>query len=159
MIIKLISVATIIFSCSYVGIKLSSALRLRIKLLGEMSAALSTIESYISTVKMPLNEIFQALSGIKGQTGEFFKSLVPGTSWKDQMSILNGLTAEDKKLLVKMSETLGSMDVAHQTKQISLTKNILDKTLSEAKTDLVTNSKVYRVMSFFVGVIISVLII
>lgn len=159
MIIKLISAAAIIISCSYVGFKLSNNLYKRVHLLSNILAAVSKIESCITTVRMPLSEIYSLLSSSKGTVGEFFSKLTPDTDWAEHIDILNGLAPQDKSAILGLSEKLGSLDYERQIDELRFTQNLLISLLDKAKSDMNENSKVYKSMSFFTGVVIAVLLI
>ena len=149
----------IVISCSYVGIKMSNLLRVRVRTLNEMLAAVGHIESYISTVRMPLSEIYGILAGTKGNIGEFFDGLVPGESWKKRLEKLSGLSPQDKQMLTEFSEKLGASGSESQLDELRLSKTRLEAALLQAKTDMNENSRIYRSMSFFAGVVIAVLLI
>ncbi len=159
MTVKIICAAVIVISCSYVGVKLAGALRLRVRMLTDMVAAVEQIESCIGTVRMPLSEIYATLSMTKGAAGEFFSKVKPGESWKKQLDILTGLTSRDKALLLDLSNKLGAYETERQLDEIRLAKVMLTDALSQAKSDMLENSKVYRAMSFFTGVVIAILLI
>lgn len=159
MTVKFICAAVIVISCSYVGIKLSNSLRVRVRMLSEILAAIGQIEISISTVRMPLTEIYSSLSTLKGATGEFFKRVEPGISWKNQLDILTGLTAQDKALLTELSEKLGSYETERQLDELRRTQSLLTAALGQARTEMTENSRVYRSMSFFTGIVIAILLI
>ena len=159
MIIKIICSLVIILSCSFIGIKLSNGLFLRVRTLSGMLAAINKMESCISTVRMPLNEIYKELSLEKGIVGEFFSKVKAGENWKKQLDILPGITSTDKKIFLDLSESLGDYESERQLGQLNLTQNLLISSLKQAKTDMAENSKVYRAMSFFTGIVIAILLI
>lgn len=159
MIIKISCAAAIILSCSYIGMKLSNSLSLRVRRLTEVLSAIGQIESCVSTVRMPLAEIYQNLSQTKGPVGEFFSKVKPGLNWKKHIDILTGLTPQDKTLILNLSEKMGSFELQRQLDELGLAKKLLTAALSQARTDMAENSKVYRAMSFFTGVVIAILLI
>ena len=138
---------------------MSNLLRLRVRALTDMLAAVGHIESYISTVRMPLNEIYGTLARAKGNVGKFFSGLSPGESWEKRLDELNGLTPQDKEMLTEFSEKLGGSCSEEQLDEIKLSKSRLEANLLQAKTELNENSRVYRSMSFFAGVVIAILLI
>ena len=149
----------IVISCSYVGIKMSNFMRLRVRALTDMLAAVGHIESFISTVRMPLSEIYGNLAGTKGNVGRFFTGLVPGESWDKRLDELPGLLQKDKEMLAEISEKLGSFSSERQLDELKLSKSKLEAALLQAKTDMNENSRIYRSMSFFTGVVIAILLI
>jgi len=149
----------IVFSCSFVGIRMAGSLRLRVKVLTDMLAAVGQIESCIAAVRMPLAEIYEKLSESRGIAGEFFSKVIPGVSWKNQMSILSGLSTQDKAILTDLSEKLGACEAERQIDELKLTQNFLREELEKARTEMLENSKIYRSMSFFTGVVIAILLI
>lgn len=159
MIIKITCALIIILSCSFIGVKLSNALFLRVRTLSGMLGAINKMESCISTVRMPLDEIYHELSMEKGIVGEFFSKVKVGESWKKQLDILPGITSSDKQIFMDLSEKIGEYETERQLGQLKLTQNLLISSLKQAKTDMADNSKVYRTMSFFTGVVIAILLI
>lgn len=159
MTVKIFCAIAIIFSCSYIGIKLSDCMHKRVRSLTEILSAIGHIESCISTVRMPLAEIYIDLSETKGRVGELFSKVTPGTSWKEHLDILSGLCEKDKELIAGLSEKLGSFESERQLDEIRLVKNILNESLLAAKKDVAENSRTYRAMSFFTGVVIAILLI
>ncbi|MBR6523682.1 MAG: stage III sporulation protein AB [Clostridia bacterium] len=159
MTIKIICAAVIVISCSYVGVKMSNLMRMRVRVLTDMLAAVGHIESFISTVRMPLSEIYRTLAESKGNVGEFFSGLTAGESWAKRLEKLTGLSPQDKEMLAEFSVKLGSYDSERQLDEIRLSKSRLEANLLQAKTDLNENSRIYRSMSFFAGVVIAILLI
>lgn len=159
MTVKIVCAVVIVVSCSYVGIKMSNFMRMRVKALTEMLAAVGHIESFISTVRMPLDEIYNTLSETKGNVGRFFTGLSPGESWRKRLDELPGLLPQDKEMLAEFSEKLGSFSSERQLDELKLSKTRLAAALTQAKTDMNENSRIYRSMSFFAGVVIAILLI
>lgn len=159
MTIKIICAALIVVSCSYVGVKMSNLLRMRVRALTEMLAAVGHIESFISTVRMPLSEIYHTLAGSRGNVGKFFSGLIPGESWAKRLDEMPGLSPQDKEILTEFSEKLGSFSSERQLDELKLSKTRLEAALSQAKIDMADNSRIYRSMSFFAGVVIAILLI
>lgn len=124
-----------------------------------MLGAINKMENCISAVRMPLGEIYEELSTEKGAIGEFFSKVKTGEGWKKHLDALPGVTNGDKKILTDLSENLGNFETERQLGELKLTQNLLMSALNQAKTDMADNSKVYRAMSFFTGVIIAVLLI
>ena len=159
MTVRILCAAAIILSCSYIGVKLSDSMRKRARSLTEILSVVGHIESCISTVRMPLTEIYQNLSQTKGRVGEFFSGLNPGESWNGRIDMFGGLTVQDKKLICGLSDKLGAYESTRQLDEIKMTKNLLDDELIKAKKDVAENSKTYRAMSFFAGVVIAILLV
>lgn len=159
MIIKIFCALTIILSCSYIGIKLSGSLSQRVRTLSGILSAVSKIESCISTVRMPLNEIYSTLALKEGPVGEFFSKVSPGSDWKKHIHLLPGLTSQDKSLIIGLSEKLGSFETERQLDELRLAQSLLHSAYTQAKSDVADNSRVYRAMSFFTGVVIAILLI
>lgn len=159
MTVKLFCALTIILSCSFIGMRLSNALFLRVRTLSGMLGAINKMGNQISAVRMPLNEIYDELSKEKGAVGEFFSKVKTGQNWKKQLDILPGITSTDKRIFIGLSENLGEFEVERQLGQIKLTEELVASALKQAKTDMAERAKVYRAMSFFTGVVIAVLLI
>lgn len=159
MTVKIICALTIILSCSYIGLRLSDAMHKRVRSLTMILAAVGHIEACISAVRMPLAEIYSDLAKKSGMTGEFFSKAVPGESWEKHLDILAGLSPQDKTVICDLSEKLGTYETERQLDEIKLAENLLSDALLKAKKDVAENSKVYRAMSFFTGVVIAVLLI
>ena len=158
MTIKILSAVAIVISCSFVGMRMANSLRLRVRMLTDMLAAVGQIESCIAAVRMPLTEIYDKLSKSKGIAGEFFSKVTPGISWKSQMGILSGLSVRDKAILIDLSEKLGAYETEREIDELKLTQNFLREELDKARTEMLENSKIYRSMSFFTGVVIAILL-
>lgn len=159
MAIKIICSAVIIISCSYIGLKMSNFMRMRVRTLTEMLAAVGHIESCISTVRMPLSEIYRTLASSKGNVGKFFSELIPGESWEKRLDELPGLSSQDKEMLIDFSKKLGSFESERQLDELKLSKSRLTTALGQAKNDMTENSRIYRSISFFAGVVIAILLI
>lgn len=159
MTVKLLCAGVIVVACSAIGIRLSNSLAMRVRSLGGFLSATDKIENSISTVRMPLEEIYADLSKTKGKMGQFFLKITPGCDWKKHLEIFPELTAQDKMIIVNMSEKLGEFESERQLKELEFAKNSLEEALSGAKTDMTSNSKVYRSMSFFAGIVIAILLV
>ena len=159
MIVKVICGAIIILSCSLIGIRLSESMHKRVRSISALLAAIGHIESCIRTVRMPLTEIYKTLSEKNGVIGEFFSKVVPGESWNKHIDVFSGLSPQDKTIICNLSEKLGAYETDRQLDEIGLTKKVLSDALEKAKKDVAENSRVYRSMSFFTGVVIAVLLI
>ena len=159
MTVKILCAAAIILSCSYIGIKLSDFMHKRVRSLTEILSVVGHIESCISTIKMPLAEIYQTLAQTKGRIGEFFSGLKAGENWNGRIDIFTGLTVQDKKLICDLSDKLGAYESSRQIDEIKMTKSLLSDQLINAKKDVADNSKTYRAMSFFAGVVIAILLV
>ena len=159
MIVRIICAAIIILSCSLIGIRLSDSLHIRVRRLSALLAAIGHIESCIETIRMPLNEIYETLAEKNGMVGEFFSKIVPGENWNKHIDIFDGLSPQDKTIICGLSEKLGAYESERQLDEIKLTKCMLNDELSKAKKDVAENSRVYRSMCFFTGVVIAVLLV
>lgn len=159
MIVKVICGAIIILSCSLIGIRLSDCMHKRVRSLSALLAAIGHIESCIETVRMPLTEIYKTLAEKNGVIGEFFSKVLPGESWNKHIDIFSGLSPQDKTIICNLSQKLGAYESERQLDEIRLTKSMLTDALGKAKKDVAENSRVYRSMSFFTGVVIAVLLI
>lgn len=159
MTVKIICAVLIILSCSFIGIRVSDSMHKRVRSLSAILAAIGHIESCIGTIRMPLSEIYETLAEKNGVIGEFFSKLSPGENWNKQIDIFDGLSPQDKTIICGLSQKLGAFETERQLDDIRLTKSMLGEALSKAKKDVAENSKVYRTMSFFTGVVIAVLLI
>ena len=159
MTVKIICAAVIILSCSYIGIRLSDTLHKRVRSLAAVSAAVGHIESCISTVRMPLSEIYGELAKKNGMVGEFFSKIRPGESWEKYIDIFTGLNLQDKAIICELSEKLGAYESERQLDEIALAGKLLTEALDAAKNDVAENARTYRAMSFFTGVVTAVLLI
>ena len=159
MIVRIICAAIIILSCSLIGIRLSNCMHKRVRSLSALLAAVGHIESCIGTIRMPLKEIYEMLPEKNGMVGEFFSKIVPGENWNKHIDIFDGLSPQDKTLICGLSKKLGTYESERQLDEIRLTKSMLSDALSKAKKDVAENSRVYRSMSFFTGVVIAVLLV
>ncbi len=131
----------------------------RVRSLSAILAAIGHIESCIGTIRMPLGEIYDSLSEKNGVIGDFFSKLSPGERWDKHIDVFDGLLPQDKTAILNLSEKLGAYESERQLDEIKLTKNLLNDALSKAKKDVAENSRVYRTMSFFAGVVIAVLLV
>ena len=70
-----------------------------------------------------------------------------------------GLTKEDFDLLCNFGSILGSTDVEGQVNHIELYKNLFSSQLKKAEEEYIAKSKLYKVLGFFVGASIALMII
>lgn len=157
--VKLICAIIIIISCSYVGMKMSGELSGRVKNLKDILWIVGKIEGYITALKMPAQEIYQSFAEEKGSIGQMFKSINEGNSFEKELNLFSSLTEGDRKIALDFFNSIGSFDYERQLDQAMLTQELLREQLNLAKTDFSDNSKVYRAMSFFTGVVIAILLI
>ena len=61
--------------------------------------------------------------------------------------------------MVDLSDKLGAYESSRQLDEIKMTKSLLSDQLINAKKDVADNSKTYRAMSFFAGVVIAILLV
>lgn len=162
MVIKILGACIIIFVCTYTGFQLSSDLSSRVKLLAAWHNTLIEMENYISALQMPLNEIYIRLS--RGELENFFAGLSSrggestAEAWKKELKKLKYLDCEDKLILENLSLTLGASDMQTQLSNISLAAQDIKTRLEAAAEKSKTDSKLYRTVSFFAGIGISIIL-
>ena len=158
MTVKILCGIVIVAACSMVGMKLSNSMAMRVRCLGGFLTAVAKMENAIAAVRMPLEEIYTELSGIKGKVGDFFSRLSPGCDWKKHLNLFPELTAQDKAIIINLSEKLGELESERQLKELKYAEGLLEEALAAAKADMSANARVYRSMSFFAGVVIAILL-
>ena len=70
-----------------------------------------------------------------------------------------GLTDDDYTLLKDFGSNLGTSDVEGQKSHIELYKNLFSKQLANAELEYTNKSKLYKILGFFLGTVIALMII
>lgn len=163
---KLICSIAFIFATTLLGHWFSEKLTNRRKTLQAISEAISKTETLISfglgEITGVVIESFCKINGFENvqlfcdEGNSFCESF---HRCIDAIPSECSLTEEDKDLLKRFSEGLGSSDLAGQTSNCEYYKKLFDERISEAKEKEKSLKKLYKVLGFSLGCIIILMIV
>lgn len=166
--VKMIGVFFIIGCSSAVGFKYASALSQRVKQLEKCISMVHMMISQLQYSLCPTMELLEQLIAMEEFQSFYFlnrckslfsKSVPFTTSWRTAIMSHSDnlqLQADDKKLLLKLGDILGSMDSENQVHELTLIKNSFESRLSEAQQNREKYGKLYRSLGVLAGVGISI---
>ncbi len=163
MLIKVLGGLVIVVACCCVGFEMSKELSGRVRVLGEMAAALEKMHSLISYSKTPLTELYAELAGDDSMAQRFFMSVEwsepPRSGWKKAIKQLPYITKSDAQILQRLADNLGRSDSENQLSDIKFAEAEINAALGQAKALEARDSRMYKSVSFFAGIGIAVLLI
>lgn len=160
--LKLFGGVFIALSGLLVGIFFSSRLTARREFLTGFISFLSALETniryrsddIITLIKFSctstLVDIFSSKSVVFKEFWNYSINSIPKT---------NGLTSEDIKLLYDFGELLGTTDTEGQLNHIALYKELFQTELDKAVEDCKNKSKLYKILGFFSGAAVALILI
>ena len=167
-IIKYISLISIIFICSFLGIYKSKKFENRVSELKEMQSSLNMFKSKIEFTYEPIGEIFKEISNVIYKdkenifkiTTEEMKQKNASQSWYLAIEkCKNDLNIEDKETIKFMGKLLGKTDKIGQINEINLTSNLLEKQIEKAEEEKINNTKLYKTLGIVFGLGITIILI
>lgn len=155
LIIKCMSLITILILSSYVGIIVSKKYKNRVIELKEIKRALNIFETKIKYTYEPIPDIFTEISeNLNPTIGKIFKSASEKMSittakeaWQEVVSkSQNSMTKEDIDVIKGLGKLLGETDIDGQVSQIELTDKFIDSQIEKAQHEYEKNNKLYRTL-------------
>lgn len=161
-----LSMCLVIVCCStMVGNWYSLRLKCRRKSLLVLIEAISRMKSHFVFSGYDINRIVsESFSGCKNFEGfcdfendsdEFHKC------WEQKVSLIPadaGLSAEDKRLLIRFSEVLGITDIEGQISNCDFYIDVFSQRLKSAETNEEKNSRLYKILGFSLGCIVTLVV-
>lgn len=159
---KLSGALLILISCTLSGFYFSYRLKLRLKFLNnfiEFLSGLSTNIRYFSDdifklVKISVPSSISFIFDIKREPFPIYWQKVVKKIPKSY-----NLKKDDYTALVQFGQLLGTTDAQGQINHINIYKNIFQQNLNDAQKDCDTKSRLYKILGFFAGAVIVLLII
>lgn len=155
LIIKCMSLITILILSSYVGIIVSKKYKNRVIELKEIKRALNIFETKIKYTYEPIPDIFTEISeNLNPTIGKIFKSASEKMSittakeaWQEAVSkSQNSMTKEDIDVIKGLGKLLGETDIDGQVSQIELTDKFIDSQIEKAQHEYEKNNKLYKTL-------------
>lgn len=154
-IIKFLSLITILILSSYIGIIIANKYKNRLIELKETKKALNIFNTKMKYTYEPVPDIFNEISqNLNENIGQIFKnasikmkSTTAKQAWIDAIdeSKIN-LTKEDKEVIKGLGKLLGKTDLEGQVSQIELTDKFLDAQIEKAQMEYQKNEKLYKTL-------------
>ena len=169
--IKIVGMLFIIGCSSAVGFKYASSLSMRVK---HLETCISMIHMTISQLQYALCPTMQLLENLIAMEEYkdfyflssckhlFSKSIPFSTSWRTALANHSEnlqLSTDDKKLLLRLGDILGTMDGDNQISELALIKRSLEDRLEQARQDRQKYGKLYRSLGVLAGFGISIFMI
>jgi len=159
--LKLSGCLLIIVTSTMIGFKLSGKLKTRCDFLRAFLDFLCNLEA---NIRFNGDDIFSLIeNSINNCLLDVFKNENSSKEfWQENLNKIPsfyGLKNEDYTLLKSFGAVLGTTDIAGQISHIQLYKNLIETQLLKAEKDYSSKSKLYKVISFYAGSAIVLMII
>lgn len=172
MIVKLCGVLLILTSSFGIGYRLSKELSKRIEELLILKKIILMLRGEIKYGNSPLGEAFETIGiRMKNPYHDFLidtaheMGQLEGNTFheiwkkmKDKHLKYSSLTQKDIERLMSLGENLGYLDKEMQISTIELYLEQLEQEISEAKSNLKKNGRLYQCMGIMGGILITILI-
>ncbi len=154
-IFRLFTALTVVFSGVLIGLYLSQRLTKRRETLGEFEKLFSKVRLKISYTGADLSTVFS--DNFRGFT---FESDTPfEAQWRRFINETDGLSDDDRALLIGFLDGLGSSDAESQTEHISLYSRLIGDHIKSAEREIENKAKVCRTLPAAAGLILAIFII
>lgn len=166
-----IAMLSVFAGCAFIGIRASSALRLRKDTLRAMMDALHRLSMWMEYTAQPLRTL--ARKAKTEETAAFFDAFakylkidedVPA-AWKRAMEDARAkdvgfasLQEEELSILEEYALTLGGSDRETQAKNAALAQQRLGAVLKEAESTYISKGRMYRSVGILSGIAIAILL-
>ncbi len=163
MTIKIIAGTCIILGGFLFGKNLSDDMKRRRENIKDIISALVQMEHYIVTLSMPLERIYEKLSG-DGDVGKMFFEMANSGErsqkklWKNSLRHPWGLNKEDTKPLEELSGVLGAEGKEHQKRHIEICIEKMQKRLEDAEKRYSMDGMLCKKMGIYIGILIVILL-
>lgn len=165
-VIKTITLISILVTCSYIGIIKSKTYENRVNELNKFQNALIMFKSKIEFTHEPLKNIFEEISRVIYYDKEnIFKQTIKAeeniyNSWCEAIDRNSStLLMEDKEIIKMMGKLLGKTDIKGQVNEIELTESLIKKQIEKAELEKNKNVKLYKTMGVVLGLGICIILI
>lgn len=169
---KLIGIIFIVFSAGSVGLRISSSLRKRCRLMKQLLTSVEIMRNEIGCCGTPLPQTFALMAiSADGAISRVFSAVAKEMDkhrWitprkaMEQALALEPLLGEDREisqLLLSLSSELGKYDKVSQLQTLDKTKTELELMLRSAEQECSVRSKTYEVLGICAGVSVAILLI
>lgn len=155
--LKLLGILAILSAAYFFGKSASEEITEKLSVTEALISLIRHIETSISTVRMPVNSIFDNYSD-----KALDKYNYSVTAAKQGLSAANKLikdviASEVFDVMEYLAENLGGIDVENQVKLCTYTETRMNAIYERDKLKLADKKKVYRVIPFLVGVSVIIL--
>ena len=163
MTVKILASSMLLIGCFLFGSEMSRRMKNRKDTLKQLILSLGYIENYILSLKMPLPEIYNKLSGEK-IVGDMFKKMYESECLDQKKLWERGLLEltideKDKNPLIELSGVLGNGNSEFVKKQIEQCISLLVRQYEEAESQYKAEGTLYRKMGVYMGVLLVLLLI
>lgn len=157
MMLKLLGILAILSAAYFFGKSASEEITEKLSVTEALISLIRHIETSISTVRMPVNSIFDNYSD-----KALDKYNYSVTAAKQGLSAANNLikdviASEVFDVMEYLAENLGGIDVENQVKLCTYTETRMNAIYERDKLKLADKKKVYRIIPFLVGVSVIIL--
>lgn len=143
----------------------TAALKERERFLGEMDAALGTLQNGIEGLLAPLPDLFEELAKRGGESVRgFFACLALsqgetplGNAWERALNAA-GLTEEERFALLPLGQVLGRYDAGRQSGEIGLARSELRRLAAGVRSELDTRGRTYVGLGASAGALLALLL-
>lgn len=167
-IIKFISLISILMLSSYIGIIISNKYKNRVIELKEIKKALNIFETKIKYTYEPVPDIFLEISeNLKDNISNIFKEasnkmkhITAKEAWVEAIDeSKNNMNKEDIEVIKSLGKLLGKTDIEGQVSQIEITQNFLGVQIKQALEQKQKNEKLYSRLGTAIGLAIVIILI
>ena len=169
---KLAGIVFIVVSAGSVGLRISSGLRKRCRLLRQLLTALQVMENEIGFCSTPLPQVF-ALMAVRadGALSRVFSSVAKTMDkrrWISPQSAMEQALQEEPQLgedkqiaeeLLALTSGLGKYDRECQMKTLNKAKKQVEELIQAAEQECSMRSKTYEVLGICAGISVAILLI
>lgn len=160
--VKLIGALLLLLSATVFGFYLSNRLRLRRDFMLAFAAFLTNLETNIRYT--PDNIITLVKRSAPNYLSDVFctESQIFSEYWAESVEKIPksyGLKADDYALLSEFGKLLGTTDIEGQLKHIELYKTLFNNSLDNSNIEYKNKGKLYRLLGFFCGAVLSIMFI
>lgn len=154
-IVKFISLITILILSSYIGIIITNKYKNRVIELKEIKRGLNIFETKIRYTYEPVPEIFNEISkNLKENIGDIFKNAsnnmkndIANDAWVQAIEKSStSMNNEDLEVVKGLGKLLGQTDLQGQVSQIELTDQFIDTQIEKAEKEYTKNEKLYKTL-------------
>lgn len=147
------------------GAAMLSEMNARLRLIGDLAAALGVIKSEICSLQTPLPEVFESLS-LRGPaaTRDFFSHLAGGICagelrgvWDEQVKGLE-IGEEAELCLMRLGLSLGRYEAQRQALELDAARSILEQILADRRVERDRQRRVYPGLGVSAGALIAVIL-
>lgn len=145
--------------CTYIGIGIERAFKLRIDFLKELSCFLSYFESEILHLKTDIPSIFDKyIAAYGGKLSEVLKNVSDPTALKIDDIKIAYLSAQDKQWVVDFLFGISQMSIEGQDGFLQAKRNELEKYLSDGEKDHTMKGKLAKKLAPVLGIGIMIIV-